>query len=232
MAKNNKKLYIDIYDRICGYIRDNNLKSGDRLPTEKEMCEHFGVSRTIIREAIKSLEITGVIKSRPGFGIEICELNAEFMMSSIINNLQLFNDYNVTEYIDDLRCILELSLLNEVFNSIDTYDIENLEIRMNQMKEEGAVQIKKKSKKFGVKFAEADARFHQILYTHIENKLVKSIIYFSWAYDREYNVLLDNEDYIENTIRKHEMILKALKDRNFKAFNDAMTYHFKYNYKA
>ena len=225
-----KKKYIEIYDQICNYIRENDLKPGDKLPTEMKLCEHFGVSRTIIREAIKALEITGVITSRPGYGITICDLNAEFLMSSLINNIQMYNDDNITAYIAELRCLLELALIDETFASMDGYDIAALENCLSLMKKEGEKQLKNNTRKFGPKFAEADARFHQKLYTHTENKLIKSIIYFSWAYVQKYNATLADVSHISTTIRMHEDILSALKSRDLEKFRAAMNFHFEYDY--
>ena len=59
------KLYIQVYDEIKNYIYQNNLKPGDKLPTEMDMCRQLGVSRNVLREAIKALEITGVFTRRP-----------------------------------------------------------------------------------------------------------------------------------------------------------------------
>ena len=51
--------------------RKNHLLPGDKLPSEMKMCEMLGVSRNVLREAIKSLEITGAVHSTPGVGIVI-----------------------------------------------------------------------------------------------------------------------------------------------------------------
>ena len=73
-----QKLYIRVYDEIRNYIYKNNLKAGDKLPTEMEMCEMLGVSRNVLREAIKSLEITGIVSSKPGVGIIIRDFNVDY----------------------------------------------------------------------------------------------------------------------------------------------------------
>jgi len=47
-------------------IKSGNLKSGDKLPTEQQMCLAFGISRPPLREALKALTLIGVLKSRQG----------------------------------------------------------------------------------------------------------------------------------------------------------------------
>ena len=57
-----------VVNAIVQYIQENNLKTGDKLPTEKEFSDKFNVSRTSVREAIKALGINGILKSIPGKG--------------------------------------------------------------------------------------------------------------------------------------------------------------------
>lgn len=59
-----------IFEEICDSIREKlvsgELKAGDRLPSERELSEMFHVSRTALREAIRSLEIVGIVELRKG----------------------------------------------------------------------------------------------------------------------------------------------------------------------
>ena len=53
------KLYTRVYQEIRNYIVENDLTAGDKLPSEMEMCQTLGVSRNVVREALKSLQIMG-----------------------------------------------------------------------------------------------------------------------------------------------------------------------------
>lgn len=64
--------------KIKQLIDEGHLKIGDRLPPERELAEAMNVSRHTLREAIKSLEMTGLLKSRPGSGTFIFNNEAEF----------------------------------------------------------------------------------------------------------------------------------------------------------
>ena len=69
-------------------IRQKKLIPGTRLPSEKELCAQFAVSRTAVREALRRLSARGLIDIRKGSGIYISELRIE----DAINSLHLFYD--------------------------------------------------------------------------------------------------------------------------------------------
>jgi GntR family transcriptional repressor for pyruvate dehydrogenase complex len=73
------KLRDVVIDRLKAYIVDEKLAPGDRLPTESELAEMFGVSRLSLREATKSLEFLGIIDAKPGRGLTVGHVNLERM---------------------------------------------------------------------------------------------------------------------------------------------------------
>lgn len=69
----NNKLYIQIYNQIRDAIIQGRFKVGDKLPSEKELCEMFGVSRVPVREALSALELNGLVESVHGAGVYVIE---------------------------------------------------------------------------------------------------------------------------------------------------------------
>lgn len=63
--------------KINDHIAEKQLGPGDRLPTEQEMAEQFGVSRLAVREATKALGFLGIIDSSPGRGLTVGTLGFE-----------------------------------------------------------------------------------------------------------------------------------------------------------
>ncbi|MDD5727742.1 MAG: FadR/GntR family transcriptional regulator [Victivallales bacterium] len=86
----NQKVYQQVADQIQKMILNGSLKSGDRLPAEREMAAIFQVSRTSIREAVRALDILGLIECRHGGGNFIREnfSNSFFEPLSISFKLQ------------------------------------------------------------------------------------------------------------------------------------------------
>ena len=61
---------------VCARIRAGRLTSGEKLPTEQELNARFGVSRTVIREAMASLRSEGLVVSRQGSGVFVADQRA------------------------------------------------------------------------------------------------------------------------------------------------------------
>jgi GntR family transcriptional repressor for pyruvate dehydrogenase complex len=64
-----------IAERLKSYIVSKELVPGDRLPTETELAESFGVSRLSLREATKALEFLGIVESRAGVGLTVGQID-------------------------------------------------------------------------------------------------------------------------------------------------------------
>ncbi|GAP37921.1 GntR family transcriptional regulator [Piscinibacter sakaiensis] len=63
-----RRAFEEVCDQIRRAVAEGVLAPGDRLPPEREMCAQFGVSRTAIREALRSLEVAGIIHCQQGMG--------------------------------------------------------------------------------------------------------------------------------------------------------------------
>ena len=78
-----QKIYKNIVEQIVDLIHDGSLKEGDRLPPERTLAEMLQVSRTSVREALKVMEIMGIIEIRPGEGSVVSDFNVEPFLSMI-----------------------------------------------------------------------------------------------------------------------------------------------------
>ncbi|RYY77530.1 MAG: FadR family transcriptional regulator, partial [Comamonadaceae bacterium] len=63
-----RSLAHDVVDALSGRIREGSLAPGVKLPTEAAIMEEFGVSRTVVREAISRLQAAGLVETRHGVG--------------------------------------------------------------------------------------------------------------------------------------------------------------------
>jgi DNA-binding FadR family transcriptional regulator len=71
--KQPRKLAQTVVDRLAGRIRRGEFKAGDQLPTEYEITRAFGVSRTVVREAMSRLQAAELVETRHGVGTFVSE---------------------------------------------------------------------------------------------------------------------------------------------------------------
>ena len=64
----NTKVYEQVIDQIKEMINEGTLKKGDKLPSERDLAQQLNVGRTSIREAIRALEVIGLIDCKQGEG--------------------------------------------------------------------------------------------------------------------------------------------------------------------
>ena len=103
------KVYEQVVDQIKEMVRVGQIKKGDKLPTERVMAEELQVSRTSIREAMRALEVVGLIESRQGAGNYIREEFDDVLLEPLSIVFMLQNGTN--KDIFELREVLELSTI-------------------------------------------------------------------------------------------------------------------------
>lgn len=82
----NQRLSDKVAEQLLLSIQSDRLVPGSRLPSERELGEQFGVSRTVIREAVRSLAAKGVLEVRSGSGVHVAAVAA----SSVSEQMALF----------------------------------------------------------------------------------------------------------------------------------------------
>jgi GntR family transcriptional repressor for pyruvate dehydrogenase complex len=99
-----RKLYEEVVDRIQQMILSGVLNSGDRLPSEQQLSDQFGVSRTAIREAVKALAERGLVRVRQGQGTFVVLPSSDRASEFLSMFLQL-NKRSITELVEARRAI-------------------------------------------------------------------------------------------------------------------------------
>lgn len=117
-------------------ILSNRLKVGDRLPSERELGEQFGVSRTVVREAVRALVAKGVIEVRSGSGLRVAAVDAD----SVRESMSLFlrgGDIDF-EKVHEVRSLLEVHLAGLAAERATPEDVARLAEIHAQMVSESA----------------------------------------------------------------------------------------------
>lgn len=157
-----------IVDQIKQLIRDGNLKPGDRLPNEREFCQQLGVSRVTVREALRVLEATGLIKVRLGAhgGSFLTSPSPEIVGDNLAHLLTLspISASAATE----ARQIFELGILPLVLERATPEDIAELR---------DLVAGAKAAKAEGIYATEMSAAFHVKLSACTHNPAIEALMH-------------------------------------------------------
>ena len=79
----NPRLFEQILEKIKALIINEHLSSGDRLPSERELAERFGVSRVPVREALKILEYIGILDGTQGSGFYVRDVQVSDLFNKV-----------------------------------------------------------------------------------------------------------------------------------------------------
>jgi DNA-binding FadR family transcriptional regulator len=118
----NNKVYLEIVKQLREMISADNLKSGDKIPSERELSERLNVGRSSVREALRALELLGLIETRRGEGTfirdfrgnQLVQLLGTFILQDEKAKLDVIETKNIIE-MDFLRLVLNRADANRLF---------------------------------------------------------------------------------------------------------------------
>ena len=207
-----KRLYIQVAEQISKLVRDGNIKTGDKLPAERELAEKLGVSRPTIREAMIALELQGIVEIRTGSGIYILEQKPELTL----------RDEGVGPFeILDTRYIIEAEACALAAARITDEQIQQLKLAVEDM------QIEETRPNAS---EQADMKFHQIIAEACQNSAISAIVSWLWELRNQSHLsqvfmAKVRKEGIHPSINEHLKIIEALEKRNPEKARNAMKQH-------
>lgn len=216
----NRQLNRTAQERIKLYIMQQGLNAGDLLPTEKELGERLGISRTSIREALRSLEAIGILGAKQGVGRFLREFNYDAILQNLDYNVRM----NVRDFreIIEIRIALETSFIAQVTPHVreDTiralYDIIT---QMERLVDDGRPEEE---------LIMAHTQFHMKLYENLENTLLLHLIQmFSTVQLKLTQANQYHTSDIGEFTKLHRSIVQAIELRDPSLARERMAHHFK-----
>lgn len=154
-----------IIKQVRTQITNGQLKPGDRLPSERQLSEKFGVGRTLVREAIKKMEAYGILYSIPQSGTFISDIDSSVLVDLISD---IYKIYNIDFFsLVETREMLEL-------NSARLCAIRRTDNDLKQIEE--AVLKYEEAVLHGVDTVEPDLAIHRAIVSGTQNKILKSLL--------------------------------------------------------
>lgn len=210
-------LYHTIHDYIKNYILENNLKPGDALPPEGQLVESLGVSRTSVREAVKSLQSVGIIEVRQGNGIYVRELNFDPVMETFIFGMQ-FDPNTLNEFLQ-IRTMLEVSVIGEAVSHLTNKHIEKLSQILDQWQSRLYAQEQ---------YADLDEKFHQVIYGVLGNKTMMKLFSAFWTSFTSLDEDVTNDEDPQDVYRLHVALFEAIRTKDPDLSRLTLLRHFSY----
>lgn len=128
----NKSVVDRIVDQITNAVINGELKPGDKIPTEPELCETFRVGRNSVREAIKILAAYGVLEIRRADGTYICQEYNYKMLYPILYGIILQRDSQ--KQVVELRKVIDVGILQEAMKRMGKEEFHQLKMVIRDRK--------------------------------------------------------------------------------------------------
>lgn len=209
------RIHEEVVTQIHQLIRQGKLKAGDQLPSERELAETFKVSRTSVREALRTLETKGLIISRTGMGNFVADLPIESLVAPLAK--LLIEEKAALADIFELRKLIEPHIAALAAERATIRDIE----RMKAILEKQSAAVSR-----GDTGLEADAELHFTIGKATQNqaleKLVSGLMEIL-SHSREES--LQTLDRRKASIESHRKILSAIAQHNGTKAQEAMFRH-------
>src|SRR5271166_696554 len=207
------KVYQEVAKQLERRITQE-LKPGDLLPPERQLVKMLGVSRGSVRDAIRSLELMGLLEPRQGLGTVVCSPGAS--AANPLANALLNKQKQVAELID-VRKMIEPHLAGRAAlhaSRDEIADMEDILLRQEAKVRRGELAV------------EEDSEFHYSIALASNNSAILKVVdvLMDLLRDtREHS--LQGEGRQEKSLAGHRRILSALKRRDAAAAKVAMRRH-------
>ncbi len=210
------RLYQQIVEQIEQSIRAGQLKPGDQLPAERELAEQFGVSRTAVREAVKTLCEKGLVEASPGRGTFVIDDIAHPVRQSLALMVNIARPEDAA-YLVDVRTILEPEIAARAA-------VRGEDKHVAALRE--ALDVMEANVERADAFIEADLDFHLALAEAAQNPLVLALIDSIVGLLREQRIRIFNvTNGPAHGLLHHRRILDAVERRDAEEARQAMRAH-------
>lgn len=217
-SKKRPRLSVDVANRLRKMVDDGQWVAGQQLPTELKLIDMFGVSRTVIREAISALGAEGLVQSQHGRGV--------FVAEHLPTRPFRFGDSSISE-IDHIRQSMEMRLGIET-ESAALAATRRTEDELRAIKK--ALDVVNALNSESVGGAAEDFDFHVKIAEAAHNSYLVDFMNFLGPKIIPRVVLrlefgAERDEFFEELIDHHEAIYNAIKAKDPVAASEAMRVH-------
>ncbi len=218
--KKPERLSDEVFDQLKSLIIQEDLKPGDRLPTERELSEMFGVGRPSIREAIRTLCIFGFLEIRRGNGVYVRKSDLNSYFKGIQESLELMvtiNQQTIFE-IFKIRSVVEPLAASEAAKNAEGSDLYVLK---NAFK-----NLEKNISDSKAYLEKDDYEFHRAIALCTHNNLLYHLINLMYSLIKRFDSSMHEvADFGAVFHEDHSELLEAIVNRSPKDASRIMKRH-------
>ena len=214
-AVRKERRYEQVAEQIQKLIAQGTLKPGDRLPPERELATRFGVARSSIRDAVRTLGVMSILEPRQGAGTVVRDLSADSLVVPLATVLVRKREL-VSELLD-VRRMLEPGLAARAAKNATVEEVLELEDILRRQ----AVKLRR-----GEPSIEEDSEFHYVIGKAARNSVVLKVLDVLMDLLRESRARsLQAPGRPERSYAGHMRVLRAIKRRDPEAAEKAVRKH-------
>ena len=203
--------------QLRDFILNNKLVPGHKLPSESELSNDLGVSRTAIREGLKSLEAVGMINAHHGKGRFVGKFDSGAIADSLAISLTI--DRPSLQDILEIRKALETGFLSQAASLLQEVDFAALERLVRRMN----LKVKESTT-----FLQEDMEFHRVLFSRLNNRVLLNILEMFWKLFGQVEEGTEHTlDQLTEAVDQHRVIVAALRKGNVSRAKDLLEVHFR-----
>lgn len=209
-------------EAIQEYMLRERLHPGDPLPTEAELCEQLGVSRSSMREAMRTLAALDIVDVRHGTGTFVGDLSLAPLVDGLAFRglLSPGEDYSALHDVVEVRTALDLGVAHSLVPALEGTRNESLHACVDRM-----VELSERDESF----TEDDHLFHRQLLTFGPNPLLGQLVEALWEVHMRVLPRLDvpTPADIKDTAAAHGAMLTAAENGDIDGYRDAVVEHYR-----
>ncbi|MSS84636.1 FadR family transcriptional regulator [Actinomycetaceae bacterium WB03_NA08] len=201
-------------DGIREYIAENSLQPGDALPSEGAFSELFSMSKATVREAVRQLEMLGIVQAKRGKGLYVGEFTFDPVLKVLPYQLRI-DDTPLLEILQ-VRAALEQGMVTRAAQLLSEDDLTALDDLVEKMREtshQGDIP------------PEIDRQFHMTLFAPLNNVLLNRLIELFWQIYSEFAA--ETETPVnQHVVDDHAEIVAAIRSGDPQRMTRAIAVHF------
>jgi len=208
-------LTADICRKLVTHLLRGDWTEGDRVPAERELCQQLGVGRASLREALKALEIMGMIETRLGEGTFVCA-RSEFLSRPLLWAITGSNEADTHELVE-ARKLIEVEMAGLAAERADADELKAIGKCLDDME---------LTKGRPEQFLEADLNFHLAIGTAAHNRILMNALHLIRNLLRQWiGQTVQLNTVPDEAQEQHSQIFMAIAKRNPAAARETMKKH-------